>query len=97
MAVGQICHDWLARILRQVGGEPRFAHTASEHSTQLALVAEGLGVAVTPDSAAIRSRRVSEWSNLTHRPFGRSQSFGARRQIVTPTCGPRSKLPRTAD
>ncbi|MFI6316485.1 LysR family transcriptional regulator [Nonomuraea sp. NPDC050556] len=41
---GQICHDWLVRTLAGV----RVAHTASEHSTQLALVAAGLGVAVIP-------------------------------------------------
>ncbi|GII64054.1 LysR family transcriptional regulator [Sphaerisporangium krabiense] len=47
-SAGQICHDWLVRTLRAEGGEPRVAHTASEHSTQLALVAAGLGVAVIP-------------------------------------------------
>ncbi|UJW32796.1 LysR family transcriptional regulator [Saccharothrix sp. AJ9571] len=41
---GQLCHDWLSRTL----GEPRIVHTASEHSTQLALVAAGLGVALLP-------------------------------------------------
>jgi DNA-binding transcriptional LysR family regulator len=45
---GQICHDWLAGTLRAIGAEPRIVHTASEHSTQLALVAAGLGVAVIP-------------------------------------------------
>jgi DNA-binding transcriptional LysR family regulator len=40
----QICHDWLARTLP----DPRVAHTASEHSTQLALVAAGLGLALIP-------------------------------------------------
>ncbi|WP_436494377.1 LysR family transcriptional regulator [Actinokineospora sp. HUAS TT18] len=41
---GQICHDWLTATLP----DPRIAHTASEHSTQLALVAAGLGAAVIP-------------------------------------------------
>jgi len=45
---GQICHDWLVRTLRVEGVEPRVVHTASEHSTQLALVAAGLGAAVIP-------------------------------------------------
>ncbi|MGI5242503.1 LysR substrate-binding domain-containing protein [Dactylosporangium sp. CA-139066] len=45
---GQICHDWLIGTLRGIGVEPRVAHTAAEHSTQLALVAAGLGVAVIP-------------------------------------------------
>jgi hypothetical protein len=45
---GQICHDGLTRTLSQHGARPRIRHTASEHSTQLALVAAGLGVAVIP-------------------------------------------------
>ena len=47
-SAGQICHDWLVRTLAEDGVEPRIAHTASEHSTQLALVAAGLGAAVIP-------------------------------------------------
>lgn len=47
-STGQICHDWLVRTLRSNGVEPRVVHTASEHSTQLALVAAGLGAAVIP-------------------------------------------------
>jgi DNA-binding transcriptional LysR family regulator len=47
-STGQICHDWLVRTLRVHGVEPRIAHTASEHSTQLALVAAGQGAAVIP-------------------------------------------------
>jgi len=46
--VRSICHDWLLYTLRSVGHEPRIAHTAAEHSTQLALVEAGLGVAVIP-------------------------------------------------
>lgn len=45
---GQLCHDWLGRTLRDHGSEARIVHTASEHSTQLALVAAGLGVALVP-------------------------------------------------
>jgi DNA-binding transcriptional LysR family regulator len=45
---GQICHDWLIRVLRTDGTEPRILYTASEHSTQLALVAAGLGIALIP-------------------------------------------------
>jgi DNA-binding transcriptional LysR family regulator len=45
---GQICHDWLVRTLGAGGTRPRVRHTASEHSTQLALVAAGLGTAVIP-------------------------------------------------
>lgn len=47
-SAGQICHDWLVRTLRAEGVEPRIRHTASEHATQLALVAAGLGAAVIP-------------------------------------------------
>jgi DNA-binding transcriptional LysR family regulator len=47
-STGQICHDWLVRTLRAHGARPRILHTASEHSTQLALVAAGLGAAVIP-------------------------------------------------
>ncbi|GAA3456490.1 LysR family transcriptional regulator [Dactylosporangium matsuzakiense] len=47
-SAGQMCHDWLVRTLRIDGVPPRVAHTASEHSTQLALVAAGLGAAVIP-------------------------------------------------
>jgi DNA-binding transcriptional LysR family regulator len=42
---GQLCHDWLTSALSI---RPRVAHTASEHSSQLALVAAGLGVAAIP-------------------------------------------------
>ena len=45
---GQICHDWLVHALRRAGSIPRIRHTASEHATQLAMVAAGLGVAVIP-------------------------------------------------
>jgi DNA-binding transcriptional LysR family regulator len=45
---GQVCHDWLIGALGTGGAQPRLVHTASEHSTQLALVAAGLGAAVIP-------------------------------------------------
>lgn len=44
---GQICHDWLSAALRDHGRPPIIAHTASEHSTQLALVAAGMGIAMS--------------------------------------------------
>ncbi|MGH3322045.1 MAG: LysR substrate-binding domain-containing protein [Streptosporangiaceae bacterium] len=47
-STGQICHDWLLRTLRANDAQPRVLHTASKHSTQLALVAAGLRVAVIP-------------------------------------------------
>jgi molybdate transport repressor ModE-like protein len=45
---GTSCHDWLTFTLRSARLEPRFAHRANEHATQLSLVAAGLGIAVMP-------------------------------------------------
>ncbi|MFE9843664.1 LysR family transcriptional regulator [Streptomyces goshikiensis] len=45
---GQFCHEWLVYTLRGTGIEPRIAHIAEEHHTQLAFVEAGLGVCVTP-------------------------------------------------
>ncbi|MGI5499073.1 LysR family transcriptional regulator [Lentzea sp. CA-135723] len=44
----EVCHGWLENTLRRNGIERQVAHTASEHSTQLALVAAGLGAAIIP-------------------------------------------------
>jgi len=41
---GERCHDWLRRTVP----DATVVHTASEHATQLALVAAGLGVALVP-------------------------------------------------
>ncbi|WP_424214900.1 LysR family transcriptional regulator [Streptomyces sp. BI20] len=45
---GQFCHEWLVDTARALGVEPRITHIAEEHHTQLAFVAAGLGVCVTP-------------------------------------------------
>ncbi|MEU5213710.1 LysR family transcriptional regulator [Streptomyces sp. NPDC020742] len=45
---GEFCSEWLLFTLRSKGIEPRIAHMAEEHGTQLALIAAGLGVAVAP-------------------------------------------------
>ncbi|AZS70440.1 LysR family transcriptional regulator [Streptomyces lydicus] len=45
---GEFCSEWLMFTLRSKGIEPRVAHMAEEHGTQLALIAAGLGVAVAP-------------------------------------------------
>lgn len=45
---GEFCHEVLMFTMRSAGIEPRIAHLAQEHHTQLALVAAGLGVAVAP-------------------------------------------------
>ncbi|GAA2478762.1 LysR family transcriptional regulator [Streptomyces longisporus] len=44
----EFCHEWLIHTLRSKGIEPRVAHRAEEHPTQLALVGAGLGVCVAP-------------------------------------------------
>ncbi|MFJ8252017.1 LysR substrate-binding domain-containing protein [Streptomyces sp. NPDC094466] len=45
---GEFCHEWLMFTLRSRGIEPRIAHLAGEHHTQLALIAGGFGVCVAP-------------------------------------------------
>ncbi|MCM2387680.1 LysR family transcriptional regulator [Streptomyces albipurpureus] len=45
---GEFCYEWLVFTLRSRGIEPRISHLAGEHHTQLALIAAGLGVCVTP-------------------------------------------------
>lgn len=45
---GEFCHEWLLCTLRGKGIEPRISHMADEHHTQLALVAAGFGVVVSP-------------------------------------------------
>ncbi|AZK93057.1 LysR family transcriptional regulator [Streptomyces tsukubensis] len=45
---GEFCHEWLTFTLRSRGIEPRIPHLAGEHHTQLALIAAGCGVCVTP-------------------------------------------------
>ncbi|MFJ3705415.1 MULTISPECIES: LysR family transcriptional regulator [Streptomyces] len=45
---GEFCYDWLMFTLRSKGIEPRIAHLAGEHHTQLALIAAGFGVCVAP-------------------------------------------------
>ena len=45
---GEFCYEWLMFTLRSKGIEPRIAHLAGEHHTQLALIAAGFGVCVAP-------------------------------------------------
>lgn len=45
---GEFCYEWLMFTLRSKGIEPRIAHLAGEHHTQLALIAAGMGVCVAP-------------------------------------------------
>lgn len=44
----EMCHGWLQNTLRRNGIDRPIRHTASEHSTQLALVSAGLGAAIIP-------------------------------------------------
>ncbi|MBO0826835.1 MAG: hypothetical protein J2P24_03555 [Streptosporangiales bacterium] len=45
---GTFSYRWLVHTMRAAGVEPLIPHTAEEHSTQLALVAAGLGLAILP-------------------------------------------------
>ncbi|WP_130796830.1 LysR family transcriptional regulator [Streptomyces otsuchiensis] len=45
---GTICHDWLARTMRECGHELEPAFEVAEYATQAQLVAAGLGVALVP-------------------------------------------------
>jgi DNA-binding transcriptional LysR family regulator len=45
---GEFGHDWLLRALGPHRPNLRFAHTAGEHQTILALVDAGLGIALMP-------------------------------------------------
>ncbi|MGP3990348.1 LysR family transcriptional regulator [Streptomyces sp. 3N207] len=45
---GTVCHDWLHTTLRTAGQEPDVAYYVAEFQTQVALVAEGLGIALLP-------------------------------------------------
>jgi DNA-binding transcriptional LysR family regulator len=84
-SAGQICHDWLVRTLRATGAEPRIVHTASEHSTQLALVAAGAGCAVIPRlgrGAAVR-RRDGTFDPVRARAAARRWMGGSTRARVS--------------
>jgi hypothetical protein len=68
-STGQICHDWLIRTLGANGTRPRVKHTASEHSTQLALLGAAviprLGREPTPPS--VRTRRYDNRARMLAR------------------------------
>jgi DNA-binding transcriptional LysR family regulator len=85
-STGQICHDWLIRTL---GTRARVAHTASEHSTQLALVAAGLGAALIPrlgrEPAPSSVRFVPITPSPTRRVFALWRTSAAARPAVGAT------------
>ena len=88
---GQICHDWLVRTLRAHGAQPRILHTASEHSTQLALVAAGLGVAVIPrlgrEPASASVRFVPIDPSPIRRIYALWRASSAARPAISATLG----------
>lgn len=45
---GSICRDWLTHTLRAGHSEPRVDYVVHDHTTQLALVAAGLGASMLP-------------------------------------------------
>jgi DNA-binding transcriptional LysR family regulator len=45
---GSICHDWLVRTMRKAGYEPRVAYSVAEYQTHLAILAQGVGIALIP-------------------------------------------------
>lgn len=45
---GSICHDWLVRTMRTAGVEPDVAYSVTEYQTQLAMLAEGIGIGLLP-------------------------------------------------
>ena len=90
-STGEVCHDWLVRTLGADGSRPRLAHTASEHSTQLALVAAGLGVALIPrlgrEPAPPAVRFVPVEPPLTRRVFALWRAPATARPAIGATLG----------
>jgi DNA-binding transcriptional LysR family regulator len=46
--VGSICHDWLVRTMRKTGVEPEVVYSVAEYQTQLAMLAQGIGIGLLP-------------------------------------------------
>jgi DNA-binding transcriptional LysR family regulator len=82
----EICHGWLQNTLHRNGIEPRVKHTASEHSTQLAMVAAGLGTAIIPRLG--RSPTPAGVRFVPLRPVPRRRVFALWRNSITnrPAC-----------
>ncbi|MBB3663594.1 MULTISPECIES: LysR family transcriptional regulator [Prauserella salsuginis group] len=77
----EICHGWLENTLRRNGIEPRVKHTASEHSTQLAVVAAGSTVAIIPRLG--RGRTPAGVRFVPLRPAPRRRVFALWRNSTT--------------
>ena len=45
---GSICHQWLTKMFHDIGRAPRIDHFAAEFASHIALVAQGLAVALVP-------------------------------------------------
>jgi DNA-binding transcriptional LysR family regulator len=45
---GSICHEWLIRTMRRAGVEPDVAYSVAEYQTQLAMLAQGIGIGLLP-------------------------------------------------
>lgn len=88
---GQICNDWLITQLRGLGAPPTIAHTASEHSTQLALVAAGMGVSIIPrlgrDPVPGGVCLVAVTPRLSRRVYALWRASAARRPAITAVVG----------
>ncbi|GAA1256840.1 LysR family transcriptional regulator [Oryzihumus leptocrescens] len=48
VAPGSICHQWLTKMFHDIGRAPRIEHFAAEFASHIALVAQGLAVALVP-------------------------------------------------
>ncbi len=96
---GSICHEWLSFTLRSMGHEPKIAHTASEHATQLALVAAGLGPAVIPrlgrDSVPDTVRMVAVEPHLQRHLFATWRTESSKRSAIGAVVGALTDLSKT--
>jgi DNA-binding transcriptional LysR family regulator len=45
---GSICHEWLVRTMRKAGVQPEVAYSIAEYQTQLAMLAQGIGIGLLP-------------------------------------------------
>ncbi|MGW6276604.1 LysR family transcriptional regulator [Kribbella sp. NPDC055071] len=45
---GSICYEWLMRTMRRAGVEPQVAYSVAEYQTQLAMLANGIGIGLLP-------------------------------------------------
>lgn len=98
-AGGQICYDWLRQSLHANGIRPHIAHTASEHSTQLALVAAGMGVAIIPrlgrEPVPDTVRVVELRPTISRQVYALWRATMARRPAIAAVVGALEKVAKT--